>query len=271
MAKTYENRSAWLQTFFEQVINPYLVKRGYNIMDRFKGLVRINGAFPSKGSLGKTKRSYVEVWEPSDSRDHHAEVNISQTIDDPMLAAGLMAHAAIQLSVGKAVGAKREFQQAAAAAGMIPTNGRARLDRTDPNTGTTKRSETWTVTLPGPEFAAVIRAALTKFPPFPARAIDPAAIEAARDTNRQSILFLCPEAGCPVKFRTSRKAVGIDSEHPMARWIPWCPHESHTRPPRMLLKVAAPEAMPPAEEVQPEQQPAVEQQPEQPIEHPEAA
>ena len=239
MPKSYENRSAWLQAFFLAVLQPFLAKRGYDVISRFAGKVRFNGAFPSKGSLAKNMRRLVEIWEPSDSHDGHAEVNISQTVDDTFTAASLMAHAAVQLIVGKAAGTGKEFRAAAVAAGLTSTSGRNRLDRTDPGTGSTKRSETWTITQPAADFERVIRAALRDFPPYPAKALDPKLQE--RKANSLRITFTCPEKGCPVTFKSTRKAAGIDAKHSAVRFVPFCGNTDHDKPVRMAVKIETPE------------------------------
>lgn len=166
-------REVWLDRAMVKV-RRHFKARGYEVPDN----VRVGAGWPSRGGLGKAKRTIGEAWNNECSADGSHEIIISVYLEDPVKVLGVLIHETIHVTVGVDKGHRKPFVDCMNAVGLCgkPTA----TDETE-------------------ELIAELRTWLTSLGAYPHARLD------GHKVKKQNTRLLKLECACGLKIRSTQK------------------------------------------------------------------
>lgn len=182
------NREAWLSECAKHLASHVFAPAGYIVPKN----VRIACSWPSRGGTAKSRRVIGQAWSDQCAADGHFGIMISQSVDDPMTVASILAHELVHVTVGLKCGHRGAFRRCALAIGL---------------------EGPMTSTVAGKTFKRVFGLVLEALGPYPHGAIGPAYREGSdgpdstlpKPQKARLIKAVCGE--CGLTLRITRKWV----------------------------------------------------------------
>ncbi len=179
------NREAWLTECARFLARDIFAPADYTVPTN----VRFACSWPSRGGLAPIRRVIGQAWSDECAADGRFGIMISQSVDDPMTVASILAHELVHVTVGLKCGHRGPFRTCALAIGL---------------------EGKMTATVAGKAFKRAVAPILERLGPYPHGAIDRAYREDDEPTStlpkpQKSRMHkvVCEE--CGLTFRLAKK------------------------------------------------------------------
>lgn len=108
------NREAYLTELARMLARDVFAPVGYTVPTN----VRFACSWPSRGGIAPIRRVIGQAWSDECAADGHFGIMISQSVDDPMTVASILAHELVHVTVGLECGHRGAFRTCALAIGL---------------------------------------------------------------------------------------------------------------------------------------------------------